>query len=131
MTCQSCGKTVTRESSFEVGGGVLCVECFTTKASKQSNLTPDERKRLKQAVKEEMGAIVSAAAIRQHVEDGYIAILKGEDVDEAINRTVNRVQQVAGLALGEHLYDVIRSMQGELGTQLDAIKEQIRKLGSL
>lgn len=131
MTCQSCGKAVTRESSFEVGGGVLCVECFTAKAAKQSSLTPDERKRLKQAVKEEMGAIVSASAIRQHVEDGYTAILKGEDVDEAINRTVNRIQQVAGLALGEHLYDVIRSMQTELGTQVDAIKEQIRKLGSL
>ena len=131
MTCQQCNKVVTRETSFEMGGNVLCVECFTQKAQKQSGLTPDERKRLKQAVKEEMGVIVSAGPIRQYIEDGYAAILKGGDVDEAINHATNRIQQAAGLALAEHLYDVIRSMQTELGTQLDAIKEQIRKLGSL
>jgi len=131
VKCQQCDKAVTRETSFEMGGGVLCIECFTSKAQRQSNLTPEERKRLKQAVKEEMGAIVSAATIRQHVEDGYAAILKGGDVDEAINHAVNRIQQTCGLALCEHIADVIRSMQDELTRQMDAIRDQMRKLGSL
>lgn len=78
-----------------------------------------------------MGAIIPMGTIRGYIEECCDAIAKGEDPDEMIGRAVNRVAQAAGLALGEHIQDVIKSMQQSLAGELETIRDQMKKLGTL
>jgi hypothetical protein len=135
MKCSNCGVGITDATCFEIGARRLCAGCFTDMAIQQRKLTSEERERLKRAVKEEMAGVLPRDALRAIFEETVGAVLKGEDYDEVENRAVNRVEQIAGLAMLREMLSGLGQLKRALVDAIEAqegeIRDKIRKLTAL
>lgn len=132
MKCSKCNKALTEEEAIDGPGGRYCATCFCELARQPKRLTPEERQRLKRAVKDEMAGVLPREALREIIEDGYHALLiPKDDFDEVVNRTLNHVDQTAGLSMCEEVLGVIAALQATLREQETAIREKIKKLAML
>lgn len=133
MKCKSCAAEVERKEAFEVeGGGALCAGCFIARAQEQRALTGEDRRRLKAAVKEELGTVLPREALRQLIEDGYERLLKGEgDFDDEVGRLTNEIERLAGLAMCKEMLDVIRTVGDTFSEHEEEIRGKMRRLANL
>lgn len=135
MQCPTCGVAVTQQTGFATSANpddkLLCSACFIALAMQQRQLTSDERARLKAAVKDEMAGVLPRGPLQEHLEDGYGALLKGDDFDEVIRRTLNKIDQAAGLAMCQEVLGVIGALQATLREQEETIRDKIKKLSAL
>ena len=126
-----CGCTVSRDTSFDSGDGQICTTCLVTMAQATKQLTGDERKRLKKAVKEELAGVLPRQALRELIEDGYGRLLKGRDFDDEVSRLANEIDRLAGMAMMNEMLNVIRSLKSTLDEQEDEVRGKARKLSKL
>lgn len=101
-------------------------------AGAAKRLTSAERAALKAAVVAEMAGVLPRGPLQQILEDGYAALLLGKtDFDEVVARTVNQIEQQAGLAMCTEVLGVLQALQATLAAQEADIREKIRKLAAL
>lgn len=133
MTCESCSKAITREDSLEVGEKHYCQDCFYKVAQPfRANLTPEQRAQLREMVGEEVEGVLPRAAIRQIIQDAITRILsKKADPEEEINHAVNRIEQIAGIAMFREMLNVLQSIRGGLDGPEEELREKLRKLTKL
>lgn len=133
MTCESCNKPITRDDSLEVGEKRYCQDCFYRVAQPfRANLTPEQRAQLRNMVAEEMEGVLPRAAMRQVVEDAINRILtKKADPQEEVNHLVNRIEQIAGIAMFREMLNVVQSIRGSLDGPEEELREKLRKLTKL
>jgi pantoate kinase len=133
MKCRSCSAEVDRKESFEIeGGGSLCASCFIARAQTQRALTGEDRRRLKAAVKEEMGSVLPRETLRQLIEEGYERLLKGEgDFDDEVGRLANEIERIAGLAMCKEMLDVIRTVGDTFSEHEEEIRSKMRRLANV
>lgn len=131
--CRGCGTPLDREKGFESGPGeLLCVGCFVKRAEGRKPLSGEDRKRLKEAVKEEMDGLLPRDALCEAVEEGYGRLVEGEgEFDEEVGRMVNEVERLAGLSMCREMLGIVRGLQDVLVEQEDEIRQKMRRLAEL
>lgn len=129
--CSKCGRATSREEGFPVDEALYCRDCFLGAASARPQLTAEQKKNLKRAVQEELAGLLPRTALEEALEHGYGELLKGADFDETMNWTINKIEQVAGLAMSSHILDIVASLKKELSAQEDEIRERMKRLGGL
>ena len=129
MKCAKCGHDLAEEQALPGG---YCRTCFFEIARERKSLTPEERKRLMRAVKEEMAGVLPREALRGILEECCQAMLMGkEDADEVLNRTLSRLDQLAGLSMCEEILGVLGALQTVLREQEALIRDKVKKLADL
>lgn len=133
MTCESCQAEITREEALEVGDKSYCQRCFFKVAQPfRGELTPEQRRQLKNLVSEEMDGVLPRGVLRDVVADGFNRILsKKVDPEEELNHIANRVEQICGLAMSREVLSVIEALKTTLEQQEEEIRDKVRKLGKL
>lgn len=133
MICETCRKEIKREEALEVGNKSYCAGCFYKVAEPfKGNLTPEQRRQLKELVGQEMEGVLPRGLLHDVVADGFNRILtKKADPEEEVNHIVNRVEQICGLAMSREVIQVIEALKTTLDQQGDELRDKVRKLGSL
>lgn len=130
-TCSSCREPVLEGQGFELEGRLLCPKCFCDRAQERRTLTKDDRNRLRRAVKEEMSGILPRQALRDLLEDGCHELIQDADSEPVLNRMVNDIERMCGLALCRELLDVIRGIRSGVEEHEEEIRKKIRKLAEI
>lgn len=130
MLCETCRIEIGRDQSFEVGDRHYCSNCFFKVADAfRENVTPEQRKRLRELIKEEMEGILPRAALKGIVADGFDRIAKKESApDDELGHIVNQVERVCGLAMFREILSVIGAIKTALDEQEDQLRDKLRKL---
>jgi len=133
MLCETCRKEMAREDALEVGGKSYCADCFYRVAQPfRENLTPEQRRYLREVVSQEMEGVLPRGALKDVVEDGFNRILSGKvDPEDEINHIVNRVEQIAGLSMCREILLVVQALKTTLEQQEEELRDKVRKLGKL
>lgn len=132
MTCRKCSRSLAEDEALDGPDGRYCAACFCELARSPKKLSPDERARLKKAVKEEMAGVLPREALREILDECIKSVLIAkEDYDEVENRTLNKIEQAAGLTMCEEILGVIGALQATLREQEATIREKIKKLSGL
>jgi len=130
--CAGCSEETERDKAFEMGEGrLLCPKCFVERAQSKKSLTGEDRRRLKEAVKQELAGLLPRDRIRDILEECYTNILKGSDLDEEVGRATNEIERVAGLALCKELLSMLGGISKALEDEDAEVREKIRRIGSL
>jgi hypothetical protein len=131
MQCRGCSKAIDGDALEGPEGHRYCAGCFIELARAPRRLTSEERERLKRAVKSEMAGVLPREALERILEEGYGDLLKGDDFDETIRRTINQIEQTAGLAMCEEVLGVLHALQATIAEQEKEIREKVRRLTGL
>ena len=133
MLCETCRKEIARDQALEVGDKSYCGECFFKVAGAfRQNLTPEQRRHLKDIVRDEMSGVLPKAVLRGVIEDSFDRIVTEKaDPEEELNHLVNRIEQIVGLAISREVLAIIQAIGSTLGQQEDELRDKIRKLGKL
>jgi hypothetical protein len=133
VICETCQKVIEREDALEVGSKSYCAGCFYRVAQPfRENLTPEQRRQLKELVGQEMEGVLPRGALKDVVSDGFNRILsKKADPEEEVNHIVNRIEQICGLAISREVIQVIQALKTTLDQQEDELRDKVRKLAKL
>lgn len=129
--CSVCGNPILEGRGFDFDGRLFCASCFCKKAEEHRQLEGKDKKRLSRAVKEEMAGILPREALKELLEDGCHDLIQEADTDPILNRMVNEIERMCGLAMCREILNVIQGLQGEMGEQEEEIRKKIRKLAEL
>lgn len=128
MTCKKCSKEITESESIEGH----CADCFVSMAQGIRALSSEERTRLKKMVAQEMAGLLPRDALRDLLEEGCDRILMGKvDTDEELNRMINSIERMSGLAMLREIMNVISALRTTLEEQEEELRSKIKRLGSL
>lgn len=130
MFCETCRKEIKRDQSFEAGEKSYCSECFFRVASAfRENITPEQKKRLRELVREEIEGLLPRAAIREIIEEGFnrIASRKGSAADE-LGHVVNQIERICGMVMFREILSVVSAIKTTLEAQEDELRSRLRNL---
>ena len=133
MICDTCLKPIEREEALEIGSKSYCSGCFYKVAEPfRGNLTPEQRRILKEVIGQEMEGILPRGLLKDVVADGFNRIVSEKaDPEEEINHIVNRVEQICGLSMSREVLSVIEALKTTLDQQEEELRDKIRKLAKL
>jgi hypothetical protein len=133
VLCESCRIEVTREQAFDAGDKHYCQQCFFKLAEPfRANLTPEQKRYLRELIKEEMEGVLPRAVLHEVIAESVEKIVARKvDAEEEINHIVNRVEQVAGLAMFKQTLTILEELIAALEGQVDELRNRIRKLVKL
>ena len=130
MSCETCGRGIERDQAFEVGSKHYCSDCFFKVAdSFRENVTPEQRKLLRELIHEEMEGVLPRGVLKGIVADGFGRIAKKESAPEdEMNHIVNQIERVCGLSMFREILSVIGAIKTALDEQEDQLRDKLRKL---
>lgn len=133
MNCETCKIELTRETALELGDKPYCSTCFFRVAEAfRQEMTPEQRKMLRELVRDELEGVLPRGPIRDVIVDGIKAIMAHpSNFDEEVSHIVNQVERIAGLCMFREILKIIEALSGTLGEQEDEVRSKMRKLGKL
>lgn len=133
MICEVCSDEIPTGAEFQVGDKPHCSKCFfkVTEAFR-GNLTPEQRRYLKEVIAQEMDGVLPKGLIKNVVADGFQRVVdRKASPEEEIGHIANRVEQICGLAMFREMAGIIEALETALGQQKEELYDKIRKLGKL
>jgi len=133
MTCSECGAPITRESSFDLGGGKnLCSSCFINRAQERRPLSKDDLARLRKSVQRESAGPVPRTILEDILHDGLRRAYAGkEDTPAIVQSMADEIERLATLAVGRQVIDVISALQKSLLEEEEEIRRQVKRVADL
>ena len=133
MTCSKCNGPVTRENSFDLGGGkLLCSTCFITRAQERRPLSKDDLERLRKSVRHESSGAIPRAILEDILQDGLRKAYAGkQDIPVIVASMSDEIERIATLTVARQVIDVISALQKSLLEEEEEIRRQIKRVADL
>jgi len=133
MLCETCRIELTREQAFDVGEKNYCSTCFFKVAEAfRREMTPEERRLLKEMVKDEMEGVLPRGPLKEIIADGFKRVASRKvDLEEELGHIVNQIERICGMVMFREVLSVIEAIKTTLDVQEDEIRNKLRKLQKL
>lgn len=130
MLCETCRREISREQAFEIGEKHYCADCFFKVADAfRENVTPEQRKYLRELIKEEMEGILPRAALKEIMADGFKKIASRQsDFEDELGHVANQIERVCGMVMFREILSVVGAIKTTLEEQEEQLRGRLRKL---